>query len=147
VNNGLSVMIEGLVAVLLLLTIAYCMMLNKRLKRLKADEQTLKATISELITATEIAERAITGLKVTVQECNTGLGQRLRSAEQVSGEIARQISAGTDVVNRLAQIVSVTRPPDAAGAVSSIAPAAGATVAAAQAFAARARLRTSGQAA
>ena len=62
---GLAV--ESLVAVLLMLTIGYCMVLNKRLKRLRADEQSLRATISELITATEIAERAIGGLPLTVQ--------------------------------------------------------------------------------
>ena len=56
-------MIEGLVAILLMLTVGYCMLLNRRLKLLKADEQSLRATISELVTATEIAERAVAGLK------------------------------------------------------------------------------------
>jgi hypothetical protein len=60
-NHSFGLAIESLVAVLLILTIGYCMLLNKRLKRLRADEQSLKATISELITATEIAERAIGG--------------------------------------------------------------------------------------
>ena len=55
-SHSLGVAIESLVAVLLMLTIGYCMLLNKRLKRLKADEHSLKATIAELITATEIAE-------------------------------------------------------------------------------------------
>ena len=61
-NHSFGFMIEALVAVLLVVTIGYCMLLNKRLLRLKADEQSLKATIGELITATEIAERAIGGL-------------------------------------------------------------------------------------
>ena len=60
-----GLMIESLVALLLLLTIGYCVILNSRLKRLKADEHALKATISELITATEIAGRAVAGLKAT----------------------------------------------------------------------------------
>jgi len=38
--------IESLVAVLLVLTIGYCMLLNKRLKRLKAHEQSQKAAAS-----------------------------------------------------------------------------------------------------
>ena len=58
-NHLFGLVIEGLVAVLLIVTIGYCILLNKRLQRLKADEQSLKATIAELITATEIAERAI----------------------------------------------------------------------------------------
>ena len=35
-SHSLGVVIESLVAVLLMLTIGYCMLLNKRLQRLKA---------------------------------------------------------------------------------------------------------------
>ena len=38
-SNGIGIMIEGLVAILLMLTVGYCMLLNRRLKLLKADEQ------------------------------------------------------------------------------------------------------------
>ncbi len=144
-SNGFALMIESLVAILLLLTIGYSMVLNKRLKRLRADELTLKATISELITATEIAERAIGGLKLTVRDCDQGLGERLRTAERFSADIARQIESGEDILSRLGQIVAATRP--AAPAAPVIAPDAQATVKAAQAFAARARNRAQGVAA
>ena len=40
---GSWILIESMVAVLLLLTIVYCVVLNKRLSRLKADEQSLQA--------------------------------------------------------------------------------------------------------
>ena len=69
VSNVFGLMIESLVAVLLLLTILLLRRGSTRsCKRLKADERSLKATIAELITATEIAERAIAGLKATVRE-------------------------------------------------------------------------------
>jgi hypothetical protein len=87
-------------------------MLNRRLKLLKADEQSLRATISELVTATEIAERAINGLKLTVHECDMGLGERLRKAERVTIEIDRAVVSGKDLVSRLSQIVSAGRRPD-----------------------------------
>ena len=45
-SYGLGFMIESLVAVLLLITIGYCFLLNRRLKRFKSDEHSLKATIS-----------------------------------------------------------------------------------------------------
>src|SRR5947209_7326375 len=143
-------MIESLVAILLVLTIVYSILLNKRLKRLRADEMGLKATISELITATEIAERAIGGLKLTVRECDQGLGESLRTAERFSTEISRQVEAGEEILARLNRIVAATRPAAAAApagpalspaAVPVIAPDAHATVKAAQAFAARARNR------
>src|SRR6266513_5851031 len=98
-SNGFGLIIESLVAVLLLLTITFCIVLNGRLKKLKADEHALKATISELITATEIAERAIAGLKLTVRDCDQNLGERLRSAERFSADIERQLDAGEDILD------------------------------------------------
>ena len=138
-SNGIGLLIESMVAILLLLTIGYCMVLNNRLKLLKADEQALKATISELITATEIAERAITGLKLTVRDCDLSLGERLRSAEQLSGEIAGQLDDGKAVLDRLTRIALAARPPGAVPAQSAIGPDVQAIAEAAQAFAARAR--------
>jgi preprotein translocase subunit YajC len=134
-NHSLGMMIETLVAMLLMLTIGYCMVLNTRLKRLKADEQSLKATISELITATEIAERAIGGLKVTVRDCNENLGSRLDAATEMSAELSKRLIAGDELLRRLSRIVSAGRP---AGEADRAAPAP-AIVAAAQAFSERKR--------
>jgi len=154
VTHAFALIIESLVAILLALTIGYCVLLNKRLKLLKADEQSLKATISELITATEIAERAIAGLKLTVRECDQNLGERLRTAERFSAAMERQLMAGEEVLHRLVRIVSASRPDAAAAEPAEPAappappvPDPQATAAAAQAFAERARSRLSGRAA
>ena len=104
-TNGFGVIVEMLVAILLALTIIYCISLNRRLKLLKADEQSLRATISELVTATEIAERAIAGLKFTVQDCEAGLGERLRSADRFTADLDRSIASGEELFDRLARIV------------------------------------------
>jgi hypothetical protein len=105
VNNGFGVIVEMLVAILLALTIIYCVTLNRRLKLLKADEHSLRATISELVTATEIAERAIAGLKLTVQECEAGLGERLRSADRFTADLDRSVAAGQNLLTKLTRIV------------------------------------------
>jgi Domain of unknown function (DUF6468) len=149
VSHAFALIIESLVAVLLMLTIGYCILLNKRLMRLKADEHSLKATISELITATEIAERAITGLKMTVRDCDQNLGERLRTAERFSAEMERQLTAGRDVLDRLAKIALASRPEVAPQPPPQQPPAADprAMAAAAQAIAERARSRLGGRAA
>jgi len=113
-NHSLGLMIETLVAILLLLTIGYCMLLNKRLKRLKADEHSLKAVIAELITATEIAERAIGGLKHAVRDVNENLGDQLASASQMSEQLRRQLGEAENVVRRLGKIAIAARPQAAA---------------------------------
>jgi len=106
--SGMGMAIDVLVALLLMLTIGYCMLLNRRLKVFKADEESLRATISELVTATEIAERAIAGLKLTVEECEEGLSARLASAEGLAAELGHRIAAGKELIDRLAQIVAVS---------------------------------------
>jgi chromosome segregation ATPase len=115
------------------------MLLNKRLKRLKADESSLKATISELITATEIAERAIGGLKHTVRDVNENLGNQLTAATQMSLQLKKQLAEGDNVVRRLAKIASAARPSSEAAPSSSAAPQAAPQVSSAKAIAAAAQ--------
>src|SRR2546429_649550 len=109
-SHLLGIAIESLVAVLLILTIGYCMLLNKRLQRLKADEHSLKATIGELITATEIAERAIGGLKHTVRDVNENLGSQLATATEMTAHLKHQLAEGDAVIRRLSKIAAAARP-------------------------------------
>jgi|EndMetStandDraft_5_1072996.scaffolds.fasta_scaffold312624_2 hypothetical protein len=151
--NFYGLVIECLVAVLLLLTIGYCLILNWRLKRLRADEGSFKATIAELITATDTAERAIAGLKLTVRDCDDTLGDRLRSAETMRAVLAEELSRGEHLFSRIAQIVSageLRRPAAepqanenlrAESSETLIRRRAAETMAAAQALATRARMR------
>jgi len=137
-SHSLGVAIESLVAILLMLTIGYCMLLNKRLKRLKADEHSLKATIAELITATEIAERAIGGLKHAVRDVNENLGNQLTSATQMTVQLKRQLAESDAVIRRLSKIAIAARPQEPEAATAKVS-AAKAVAAAAQAFSDRRR--------
>jgi len=147
VINVLPLTIESLVAILLLLTILYCIRLNEQLKRLKADGSSMQQTIAELITATESAERAIAGLKTTVREADETLGERLKAAERYTVEMRSNAAAGAEVLNRLSKIAGArpmgTEPEDEPAKV--VEPKT--IVAAAQAFADRARARVKGLAA
>ena len=136
--------VEIMVSLLLLLTILYCVRLNRQLRLLKADEQTLRATISELITATEIAERAIAGLKSTMKDGEQNLGGRLERMEEITSELDAQLAAGEQLFERLKRITGA-----GAGRAEPEAPVpdAKAVAAAAQAFAERSRARLSGLAA
>ena len=138
-SHSFGIAIESLVAILLLLTIGYCMLLNTRLKRLKADEHSLKATIGELITATEIAERAIGGLKLTVRDVNENLGNQLTSAAQMSQQLKNQLAEGDNVIRRLSRIAIAARPAPEPEPAAPLVSSAKATAAAAQAFSDRRR--------
>lgn len=135
-------LIESMVSILLLLTILYCVRLNNQLRLLKADEQSLRATIGELITATEIAERAIGGLKATMREGEATLNERLQRSETVTAEFDRQLKAGGELLSKLIRITGVGKE-----AESTPVPDAQSVAAAAQAFAERSRARLNGFAA
>src|SRR5437879_12535386 len=109
-KHSVCIASESLLSLLLMQTICYCMLLNARLKRLKADEHSLKATIGELITATEIAERAIGGLKHTVRDVNENLGNQLASAAQMTEHLKRQLAEADNVVRRISKIAIAARP-------------------------------------
>jgi len=149
VSNILPLTIESLVAILLLLTILYCVRLNSQLKRLKADESSMKTTIAELVMATETAERAIAGLNATMREAEHTLGERLVAAERFSAELVYNTEAGTSVLDRLTQIAGANIASNNAAAAEPkrSTPDPKAIVAAAQAFAERTRPRPRGRAA
>ena len=158
-SSFLGLLIESLVAVLLALTICYCLILNRRLSKLRADESSLRGTIAELVTATEIAERAIAGLKVTVRDCDHTLGERLRTAERFGADLGRELKRGDEILDRIIQIAAAAngagRPRAESARIDSIQalrPDNGSkrivdTVAAAQAIANRNRLRSGEEAA
>ena len=131
-------LIESMVAVLLLLTILYCVRLSRQLRLLRADEQSLRATIAELITATEIAERAIGGLKTTMRDSEQNLSAKLAETDRVSLHLDHHLAAGRDLLAKIARITGASKQTELTEA-----PDAREVAAAAQAFADRARARVS----
>lgn len=146
-SYGFPFIIESAVAVLLLFTLLYCIRLNNGILQLKGNEKALKTTIAELITATDTAERAIAGLKITVQGADQTLGERLRSAEKFSTDIARQIESAEAVLARVTQIAAIRSGAAAARDSKQALPDTKAIMAKAQAFAERTRARAQGLAA
>jgi hypothetical protein len=148
--------IESLVAILLLLTILYCVRLNGQLKRLKSDGSSMQATIVELVNAVDAAERAIAGLRATVREADETLGAGLQAAERINAELRSSTAAGADVLHRLTPVLDVrpwllgaqaadeSQPATEPRSMSSDLPA---IAAAAQALAERARARMRSKAA
>jgi len=145
--STVPLLIESLVSVLLLVTIGYCVLLDRKLQRLRADESQMRQTVVDLGLATERAERAIDGLRKTLADCDQSLAERLRVAERTTADLEGQIRSGDDVLARINRIVTATRQAEDVVREREVpAPKLADTVAAAQAFAARARQRLAQQA-
>jgi hypothetical protein len=114
--SGLSMglFIEGAVAILMALTLGYCVILNRRLVRLHADREALKLMVSDLISATTLANQAIKELKATAVEADLSLSSRLEEADRFGVELANHINSGTALMQRIARVTSVARQTSAA---------------------------------
>jgi hypothetical protein len=104
-----GLVIETAVALLLALTIGYCIVLNGRLKRLHADRDTLRAMVTDLVTATNMANTAIKELKQTAVEADLTLTARLEEAERFGGELANHVNAGAALMERIVKITAAVR--------------------------------------
>lgn len=146
-TGNLGMVIELMVVGLLCVTIGYCILLDRRLRAVRQDEQIMRKTVIELGTATERAERAIDSLRHTLGDCDRTLAERLRVAERYTADLEDQIRSGDDILNRISRIVSTTADQPAVEAapaprgLSRISQ----TLAAAQALATQAQTRMAGQ--
>lgn len=106
----IGLVIEGLVALLLLITIGFCIALNRRIRMLRADEQMLRSVIGDLNSATIRAENAIAGLRVAAKEASEALSGQMRDAEDMAHELRRSVESGESVVTRIAAITRAAAP-------------------------------------
>ncbi|CAO4165077.1 DUF6468 domain-containing protein [Methylorubrum populi] len=117
-----SMAADILVAVLLVATIVSSVKLSQRISKLKADESALRTTIGDLVVASATAERAIAGLRSTLDECDRTLAERLGTAERYAADLSAHVEAGESVIQRIAAIVgqarTATAPPAAAPAAA-----------------------------
>jgi Domain of unknown function (DUF6468) len=151
----LGLLIELVVVILLGFTVVYCVILDRRLQRLRADEKSMRQTVVDLGLATDRAERAIDALRQGITEWDGTIGARVRAAENSNEKLLETIQAGDEVLDRISRIVTGARKAmvdiethQAPVVAANIPPRPmDNTVAAAEAFANRARQRILNQAA
>jgi hypothetical protein len=137
----LGVVVEGAVAILLALTIGYCVVLNGRLKRLHADKDVLRQMVADLVGATNLANQAIKELKQTAVEADLALNARLEEAERFGIELANHVNAGTVLMDRIVKITSAARQSQAIEPVETAAPTTNKVQSALEQLSARVRTR------
>jgi cell division protein FtsX len=104
-----GLLIELIVVVLLGFTVAYCVLLDRRLQRLRSDETAMRQTVVDLGLATERAEKAIEGLRSGIRDWEGVIGGRIMDAERVNMQLQETIHAGDEVLDRISRIVTGAR--------------------------------------
>lgn len=87
-NMSLAVLVEAAVGCLLLVTIAYCAVLERRIRSFRESQESLRGLVAELNAATARAESAVAGLATTTKAAEGALESRLREARTLSRTLA-----------------------------------------------------------
>ena len=103
-GSFLGVMIELLVAVLLAVTIAYCVLVNRKLVQLRSDQSELKTIVRELHVATNQAEHAIAGLRQGAQNADRSLTQQIERVRELDEQITTNIDKGEALLLKLSAV-------------------------------------------
>lgn len=90
-----GLILDVLLAVLLVATLAYCLILSRKLDHLRNGQSELHLIIDQLGDATLNAERAIRGLKLTADETDARLSEKLSRARILIDELTALARAGS----------------------------------------------------
>jgi len=100
-EGSLGFIVETLVALLLIVTIGYCLVVNRKLERLRSDQSELKDIIRELNSATAHAEHALGGLQKSADNAEDMLAAHVESARDLSTRLSQGIGQGEEVYAKL----------------------------------------------
>jgi Domain of unknown function (DUF6468) len=104
--NIAGLLVDGVVAVLLIVAIVYCQLLSRRLKALHTGQDGLRDVIAALDRATERAQMSLMELKTLGGSMADGLKEERDKASVLLDELKLMVGSADRVANRLAE----TRP-------------------------------------
>jgi len=101
------------VAILLIVTIVYAAMLNRRLAGLRSDKAELRALIQGLTVASHNAETAVSALKSANDDIGRQLESKVGRAQGLRDDLSYMIERGTTLADRLEGAIRARRDPPA----------------------------------
>ncbi|MBX3505880.1 MAG: hypothetical protein KF895_10415 [Parvibaculum sp.] len=96
-----STVLEIVVCLFLAATIAYCAILDRKLRAMRAGQDGMRELVAELNAATQRAVGAIDGLKRASEESGEELAERIRRARGLADELSLMLESGNSIADRL----------------------------------------------
>ena len=94
-----------LLAFLLVLTTSWCVLLYRRLGRLRVERRDIEAFVAAIDAAARRAEQAIAGIRETAAETQRALDGEQQLAQQRASELARLLDSATRMARRVESAV------------------------------------------
>ncbi|WP_022727324.1 DUF6468 domain-containing protein [Fodinicurvata sediminis] len=110
---AMELMIDGLLAILLLVTIGYAVVLNRKLNQFRNLREEMQGMVGEFAQATQDAEKGIASLQSRSQTLGSDLEKqvsavegRVSEARSLADDLVFLVEKGTSVADRLENSVS-----------------------------------------
>ncbi len=105
----LSFWTDTVVAVLLVATIGYSIVLNRRLSAMRGDRDKFEDVIRNLGTASQRAEAAVSNLRSSADDLGRRLEKRIEEARSLSDDFVYMIERGGTIADKLAGLIRTGR--------------------------------------
>ncbi len=105
----LSMAINLLVAVLLVITIGYCIILNKKLKAMRSAQDEMQQLIGTFNAAADKARSSVDQLKKTGDEIGLSLEREIDRAKAMRDDLALITDTAEHLASRIEQAVDASR--------------------------------------
>lgn len=100
---------DAIVALLLIATIGYSIVLNRRLGAVRADREKFEVLVRNLNAASQRAEAAVTNLRVTADDLSRRLEKKVEEARALTDDLTYMIERGDNIANKLANQIRAGR--------------------------------------
>ena len=97
----LGLLADGVLAILLLVTIGYCALVHKRLGAIRKAESAMRGLADDLNTATARAESGLNQLRATAAEAAEGFDPLMREARSLAGDLDMLCHRARKLADRL----------------------------------------------
>lgn len=110
-----SLIIDIVVAGLLVATIVYASVLNRKLATLRSSKQEMETLAGRLVESTQHAERALADLKSAANDTGEQLERRVSEARNLVDDLRFLVDKGSGLADRLASDIDKSRRSHASG--------------------------------
>ncbi len=101
----LSFWTDAIVAVLLVATIGYSVVLNRRLGAVRSDREKFEDLIRNLANVSQSAETAVANLRSTADDLGRRLDKKVGEARSLSDDLIYMIERGGTIADKLAGLI------------------------------------------
>ena len=105
-----GMILEAIVAILLMVTVGYCFVLDRRLQALRSGREELQKVVEDLNGSIARAQTTILDLKANAGDTARILEERVAKAQGLADELALMVQSGNSIAERLADRQNAGKP-------------------------------------